>query len=180
MLKAYIHPILLAIFCLGLATNTLANSTKPELPQNYRLVGEAQLKVLWFKVYKAYLYADAQPNNEPNGLHRNLYLTLQYQRDIEKQDLLDETANQWQKQSFDKNKISKWIVELDNSWPNVKQGDQISFFIDQNGLGHFYFNKAYYALFSDSQGCQAFINIWLGANSQYPQQRDQLLGLDHD
>jgi hypothetical protein len=97
------HRIILAtLLSLLLSShNAVASKDSPVSYQawgQWQVVGEAQLSWLFFDVYRSQLLA-------PQGIYEvsedvsphPIALRIQYQRDISRQQLLDATLDQWQK-----------------------------------------------------------------------------------
>lgn len=155
---------LLTICCLLLLAGVTHAAPQP-LPQNMQLVGEAHLKVLWFDIYKAHL---KNPKGEFESLDERQMLTLMYQRDISKQQLLDETREQWRKAGIGKQRYTVWLDKLDRIWPDIRKQDSLAFYRDEQGSGHFYFNNSHIGLLADSEFSRAFLAIWLADGSDFP------------
>ncbi len=163
----------LLLISLILFSAGMAHAVAKTLPDNLQLVGQAELKVLWFSIYKARLESP-EGRYEP-GINP-LMLTLEYQRDISKQQLLEETESQWQQAGINKKDQKEWLRLLNDIWPDISKHDSLSFYQDKEGFGHFYFNKAYIGSINDGGFSQAFLNIWLSENSDFPQLTKQLTG----
>jgi hypothetical protein len=159
--------ISLILFFTGI-THALA---KP-LPDNMQIVGQAELKVLWFKVYSARLESLA---GRYDSAISPLVLHLDYQRDISRQQLLDETASQWQRAKVNLADQARWLASLAQIWPNIRQHDSLSFYQASDG-GHFYHNQRYIGAINDVRFSQAFLAIWLADNSDFPQLTRALTG----
>lgn len=160
--------IVLMIFVAG------AVHAKPEsLPTFMKPVGQAELKVLWFSVYTATL---ASPEGRFISVSEPLLLTLQYKRNISRQDLLEETEYQWDKAGIDKDLYATWLFELEDIWPDISEGDSLTFYQNEKGDGHFYYNQRYIGTLTDGIFNQAFLNIWLSDSSDFPQLTKELTG----
>jgi hypothetical protein len=148
------------------------------LPKHWKQVGEATLSILWFDVYTARLLT---PTGSYAGFKGPLVLQLKYLRNISQQDLLKETAKQFKKFTSVQ-QANQWIKELHSIWPSLKKGDQLAFWIDQNGSGHFFLTAVNTQLsrwigsVDDQLFGQTFIQIWLSKSSSYPKLAKQLRG----
>ena len=58
----------------------------------------------------------------------------------------------------------------------MKKGDQLAFYIDAQGGGHFFFNQKWIGVINEPDFSQAFINIWLSDQSSYPRLAKRLRG----
>lgn len=165
---------LLMLFSFLLASNAAA-STSIHIPTDLKLVGSANLSVWWWDIYNAELY-----NSE--GMYRSnqgpLVLKITYQREIQNDDLLEETAKQWQRFSIPQNKINSWLEQVAPMWPNVAENDTITFYIDNQKHGHFFFNEEFMGSIPDPEFSEHFVNIWLAANGPYPKMTQELTGAD--
>ena len=142
------------------------------LPQNWQRIGEADLSVLWFDVYNAELLS---PDGRYSGINSPLVLKLNYRRNISKLDLLEETQKQIEKFA-PTDQTDLWLTKLSQIWPDIRKGDQLAFWIDQNNTGHFFYNERFIGSFKDPAFSDAFIQIWLSDNSSYPNLAKQLRG----
>ncbi|WP_444997257.1 chalcone isomerase family protein [Aliikangiella sp. IMCC44359] len=164
--------IILGLIHLTLNAEPLAAST-PHLPTQLKLVGQASLSILWWDIYNAELHSLTGQYNEET---RPLVLKLTYQRKISQQDLLKETKSQWQDFNISEKKQKEWLDQLKYIWPNVNKKDTIEFYIDRQHNSHFYYNRNFIGSLFDAEFSQAFINIWLADNSDYPELTKKLTG----
>ena len=142
------------------------------LPDNWKTVGQATLKVLWFNVYTAELLT-TQGNY--SGFEGPLILKLNYLRNISKQQLLEETNKQLQRFVSEK-QASVWSNALQSIWPAIKKGDQLSFWIDGQGFGHFFLKDVWIGSIEDPVFSGSFVQIWLSKESNYPNLAKRLRG----
>lgn len=142
------------------------------LPQNWKKVGEADLKILWFDVYHAELLV---PEGEFSGVEGPLLLRLNYKRNIQQTDLIEETEEQLLKFA-NPARIQQWVTELESFWPSVKEGEQLAFQIDASGRGHFFYNGKWIGSMQDTDFGLAFISIWLSDKSSFPRLAKKLRG----
>ena len=70
-----------------------------------------------------------------------------------------------------------WLAQLEAIWPDIQKGHTLSFVKDTQTSSLFYLNDRYLGQINDANFSTAFLDIWLGPNSQFPKQRQQLLGL---
>lgn len=142
--------------------------------QQLRAVGQGEMSWLWFKLYDATLYSQSgryEPGNYP------LALTLTYARDIERSDLLTATAEEWQRLDLGSDvDRQRWIGQLAALWPDVGAGDRLTFYVDEAGLGHFWWHDQPLGTLADPQFSAAFLAIWLADNSRDPTLTRRLRG----
>lgn len=159
----------ICIFLLLLFSTSASAQLNP--PKDYITVGTAKLRVLWFDIYDVEL---SSPRGRFSEIAGPLLLKLTYLRDIRKQKLLDETANQLR--AIKPSVVRIWLSQLKMIWPEINRGDRLAFLLDSNGFGHFYFNEIYVGTINDTRFGKAFISIWLGQNSEYPDLARKLKG----
>ena len=141
-------------------------------PPNWPVVGKATFSWAFWTVYHARLMTPGgrfEPGKAP------VALSIDYQLDIDGKDLLEQTGKQWRKLGIDKAQRELWLAELAGVWPDVKEGDNLTFVLYANN-GRFYFNQAFLAEIDNTELNRAFIDIWLSPQSEYPKQRRQLIG----
>ncbi len=143
-----------------------------QLPQDWVAVGKADLQVLWFDIYQAEL---STPDGMFHGLNNPMLLQIIYKRNISRDELLDETRKQIR--TFASSEmIPLWIARLEKIWPQIKKGDELIFWIDQEASGHFYYNREWIGSLNDPQFSHAFIQIWLSDRGDYPNLARKLRG----
>ncbi len=166
-MKTLLNSILFALL-IGATTNAQA------VPwDSLQLSGEARLRVLFWNVYDARLFtADGSysENDYP------IALQLSYLRDIDKDDLVDETMNQWRQQGIDAHpRIDEWLFELAALWKDVRKNDAITLVVDSEGRSNFYFNDELLGQIPDPEFGKNFAAIWLSENTTSPRVRERLI-----
>ncbi len=140
---------------------------------SWQEVGRGEMSVLWFNLYQASLLT-------PTGEYRQgdypLKLDIRYQRDIEADDLVNATVEQWQHLNFSEQQILVWQQELLGLWPDVTDGERLAFECLSADSGNFYFNGELLGNVSSPGFAQAFLAIWLSENTSRPDLRAQLMG----
>lgn len=165
MITIYRHLILaLALW----ACSSTATEEKP-----WKLVGEAQLTMFIFDIYRSRLYSD-------DGFYRQgrkpIRLEIHYQRDISADKLVQHTIEQWQHLGIDKVLIQRWATELENIWPDIRKQDTLAFSVNSLGHGEFTHNGQLLEKISDTLFSDAFMAIWLSPNTSRKDLRLQLIG----
>lgn len=144
-----------------------------DVTQTFQEVGRGEMDWLWFSLYKARLMT-------VNGRYQQgqypLLLDIEYYRDIESEDLLEATKDQWQHLAFAENDIQRWLSLLTATWPDVKQGDHLSFKVMDGQTSQFFFNHQPLEIIQDADFAEAFLAIWLSKDTSRPSLRAQLLG----
>ncbi|MDO6720443.1 chalcone isomerase family protein [Psychrosphaera sp. 1_MG-2023] len=144
-----------------------------------KLVGKGRFKFAFWSIYDAALYTqngkyiDGDNDNYRENLP--LYLKLTYLRDIEKQDLVDNTFDQWRKQKLNPEDMAKFRDVLLDIWPNVSASDSLAIEVNSKG-SLFYFNDQPIGPQLTTEFGTFFTGIWLAKNSTEPTLRQQLIG----
>lgn len=158
-------------------TSSVENKTLELTDAGVRLtfleVGRAEMDWLWFNLYRARLLTLTGHYQE--GQYPQL-LDIEYYRDIDAEDLLEATKDQWKHLGFAENDIQRWLGLLDATWPDVKQGDHLSFKVIDGKTSQFFFNHQPLDVIHDTNFAGAFLAIWLSKDTSRPSLRAQLLG----
>ena len=147
----------------------------------WRKVGEATLTWGPFDVYRSQL---STPDGRYTGMQQDQALLITYQRSISRDELVDATREQWQAQGIldSEPNSAEWLRRLQAIWPDVNQGSQLAFVVN-NGQGQFWYRaptaRTAFTPLGPPQSAtfsERFLAIWLGPRTQYPELRLQLLG----
>tara|TARA_R110000868_G_scaffold31062_14_gene114181 strand:+ start:1549 stop:2259 length:711 start_codon:yes stop_codon:yes gene_type:complete len=142
-----------------------------------KVVGEAKLKVLFWDVYNSTLYSQSgeyQTEFFPQALK------IDYLRDINADDLIEKTKEEWEKLGIKQETFSNWIPLLTEIFPNIKKGDTLLLNVTENQQSEFFFNGKTIGKITDKNFGPSFLRIWLDENSSYPKVRNKLIGLNLD
>ena len=137
---------------------------------SYKKVGEGKFEWFWIDIYDMSLYT---PSGEYYENVWPLILKVKYLKNFSKKELLDATNEEWSRQNISYKK--KWIDQLRLLWKNVYKGDEITLFVDDDGISHFFLNQIYLGSVSDKDFTQAFVQIWLSENTLDPSLREQVI-----
>ncbi len=152
---------------------TLPVMAAPPLAQ-LRPVGEAQMHWLWFKLYDATLYS-ADGRYHPAA--RPLALSLRYARDIDRDDLLAATREEWQRLGqVPAHHQSAWLAQLAAIWPDIRAGDRLTLYVDPSGASEFWLGERALGRVAQPAFAPAFLAIWLDEGSRDPALSRQLRG----
>ncbi|WP_233353380.1 hypothetical protein [Photobacterium chitinilyticum] len=160
--------MLLLISILLLAVNV--NAATPW--QSWPAVGDARLTWGPWVIYDSELRTpsgDYRPDSE------DLALVIKYQRNIDKEDLLEATDEQWKHLGIPKVKRQQWLNRLAGIWPDVQKGDRLIFVVNRDG-GIFYWGNQQIGVLPDKEMSMSFLYIWLSPDTSYPDIRRQLIG----
>ncbi|GGP59356.1 hypothetical protein GCM10009347_27210 [Shewanella algicola] len=138
-------------------------------------VGSASMSMMWFDIYSATLYSiDGKYQAEQWPLK----LEIEYHRDIDAEDLIDATVDQWLHLGLSEQQIDQYREQLVNAWPDVKEGDRLTFMVNNRAQAEFLFNDKPYFQVSHIEFPQDFLAIWLSENTSRPKLRQQLIGMN--
>lgn len=138
-----------------------------------KVVGEAQLKVMFWKIYDAKLAA-------PNGEWKKdtpFALSLTYLRDFDGEEIASRSVDEMRDIGYkDEMLLAKWFEQMRSVFPNVKEGENITGVMDNQQNTHFYYDGNLIGSIEDQSFGQAFFDIWLNEKTSEPKMRRQLLG----
>lgn len=147
----------------------------------WRKVGDATLTWGPFTVYTSQLRT---PDGRYAGPQQDQVLIITYKRQIERQDLVDATRDQWQALGImtQEARSQAWLRMLEDLWPDVVPGTQLAFVFRENQGQFWYRASAMQKTFTPLGPRQSadfsknFLAIWLDPRTQYPALRQQLTG----
>lgn len=137
-------------------------------------VGEAKLKVFFWDVYYSSLYS---PTGEYQTDLYPIALKIDYLRDIDAEDLLESTEEEWSKLGIKSAQTTQWLVMLKDIFPDIKKGDTLLLNVNQAQQSMFYLNSQPIGMIEDVEFGGSFLRIWLDKNASYPKVRNKLIGL---
>lgn len=145
----------------------------PTLAADWQQVGSTRLKVWLWSVYDADLHTDS--GDYANAQQRAL--RLRYLRDIKAVDLVESTAEEWQRLGIDVTAThQQWLAQLQQMWPDVREGDCLMVVEDQQGHAQFFNAQGALGSIPSAQFSDDFFAIWLSENSRFAENRDELVG----
>ena len=143
--------------------------------QAWELVGEARLTFLFWPVYDSRLYSlDGQYREG----QRPLRLEIQYLLDVEADDLVSRTLEEWQHQQLQHPRQQQWALQLGTLWPDIREGDILAIELDEAGGNTFYRNGQRLGGVDDDAFGAQFLAIWLSPATSRPELRLALIGND--
>ncbi|WP_133407613.1 chalcone isomerase family protein [Parashewanella tropica] len=170
--------IICILFCTSLFTVQVAQACSIRFPDmesdtnQLKKLGGASFSFLFWDLYKSTLYTSNA--NKPRDANEVLF-KIQYKRDIDKKDLVEQTQVQWEHLKLPPKEYQSYLPELENIWPNVKKGDTLALLVSNKGSS-FYLNQACIGTIADPHFGKRFLDIWLSPNTSEPKQRKRLLG----
>lgn len=148
---------------------------------NWRKVGDAALTWGPFTVYTSQLRS---PDGRYAGPDEDQALIITYQRNIERDYLVEATREQWQATGIMQREPQSeaWLHMLNQLWPDVSPGTQLAFVLNDK-KGQFWYRaspaqKNFTPLgpVQSPAFSQRFLAIWLDPSTRYPELRQQLIG----
>ncbi len=179
-MKAFVFALII-IFMIGLPKLTLAKVTSEgEFDRQLTELGKGSFRWWGIKVYDARLLV----NEEFDGnyfYNRPLTLEIQYDIDIDSEDLVETTREEWEELSISQTDWCRdreqWLTQLSQLWPDLKQGDKLRHEINVQGESVFYFNDQRLGEIKDINFGPCFLSIWLASDTSAPGLRKNLLAL---
>ena len=138
-----------------------------------QLVGQAELKVLFWPIYHSRLYTD---DGRYHPDQRPLQLEIQYLRNIDADDLVSRTALEWEQQDLAHDRHQAWLDTLARLWPDVNENDVRALQLDENDRSTFYLNGELLGTVADPDFGTHFLGIWLSPRTSRPELRAALIG----
>ncbi|RXF03612.1 chalcone isomerase family protein [Pseudoalteromonas phenolica] len=131
------------------------------------------MSVMFWDLYKAELFGKTssyQADTPP------VALKITYLRDIDKVDLIEATLDQWVHIGYENEAIPNWVSQLEQIWPDIKEGSQLTIRVHPDGTSDFYDATSKIGNMNDPQFGKAFLAIWLSEKTSEPELRAQLIG----
>ncbi|MFT4993526.1 MAG: hypothetical protein ACI965_000546 [Paraglaciecola sp.] len=165
------------ILILGLYWGASAMGQTIPLIEQYvpkaQLVGQARLKVLFWNVYDAKLYAAAGVWSS----EMPFALSLKYLRDLDGADIAKRSIDEIRQQGFDDEQaMARWYDTLLKIIPDVSDASTIIGLRNAEGGTILYHNNQLIGEVAEPLFGRWFFNIWLGEKTSEPKLRSKLLG----
>ncbi|MCQ8878393.1 chalcone isomerase family protein [Pseudoalteromonas shioyasakiensis] len=138
----------------------------------FKTVGQSRFQYYFWDVYDATL---ATPSGTYKSAQHPVKLSLTYLRDFAAKDILNATNEQWQHLGKVE-LIGKYDQQLLSLWPDIKEGETLSFVTDAQGHGVFYHQQKKLGGVEAKGFANDFLAIWLSADTSEPTMRKQLIG----
>lgn len=163
---------LLLILCLSGPPAWACNS-----PAQLEPVGEAQLRHWGFRLYTARTFSCRGEALARDGRVSGPFaLSITYDRSIASTALVQATRTQWQALGLMTDHSERWLAQLQQLWPDVQQGDQLTLFIDAAGESQFLLGDQLLGRLVEPEFGPLFAAIWLHPESRFPAARAALMG----
>lgn len=174
LLPLAVISLLAALFAPALNAQPSPSTASVSAPtEELRMVGSARLRVMFWTIYDSSLYS---ADGEFDRIEPDLALAITYRRNIPAADLIERTFDEWQEMGVSSSGQSIWRRQLEQLWPDVKSGDTLTLYVDDELASRFYFNDRFIGTMMESDFTEQFLGIWLSEKSDYPRQRAELTG----
>ena len=140
---------------------------------DFKLVGEGRLKVLFWSVYDSSLYS---ADGAYSSGQRPLRLDIKYLLNIDADDLVSRTRQEWQFQNLTHPRQQQWLDRLQALWPDISASDVLSLRIDERQHSSFFLNGESLGRIEDEDFSRQFLAIWLAQETSQPDLRLALIG----
>ena len=159
-------------FIISILTIPLLMLSINSMATEFKSVGQSRFEYYFWDVYDAKL---ATPSGNYQFGQHPVKLSLTYLRDFAAKDIVKATNEQWQHLGKT-DLLGKFDQQLLALWPDIKEGETLSFITDTQGIGTFYHNDTKLGGIDDSQFADNFLAIWLSPKTSQPDMRKQLIG----
>ena len=130
----------------------------------------------FFTIYHSTLYT---AEGIFDGIEPGLALEIEYRRNIRSSRFVDTARDQWQSMElYDDARSEPWLDELSALLPDVSRGDTITVYVDEEQASVFYYNRQPIGRVADPHFTTDFLAIWLGENSNYQDERNEMINAD--
>ncbi len=138
------------------------------------MVGTGRYSVFLWDIYDATLYA---ANSRWNS-NKPFALSLTYLRDIKGKQISKASIDRIRRQGVtNKNQLKSWANQMLQIFPDVTEGSSITGFVNRKRESVFFYEEDEIGRIRDPEFTRYFFNIWLGLDTEAPELREQLLGL---
>jgi hypothetical protein len=140
-----------------------------------QMVGEARLQFMFWPVYDSRLFT---PGGDYRQGQRPLRFEIEYRRNVNAQDLVSRTRDEWERQQPISMTEQQWLQELARIWPDVAENDVLVLEINAQGESTFLINGSTLGAIAEPAFGERFLDIWLSPNTSRPELRLGLLGMN--
>ena len=161
------------VVCVAFGICCALVSSMVSAQQTWNPVGSTDMRWAVFKLYNITLLTSSgkyQPDDYPQALE------IRYYRNIDKEDLVRATDDQWAKLGIPSDKRELWLPELLAMWPDIKANDRLRIEVDDKGANTFFYNDQQIGGVDNKEFSQAFLDIWLSPETSRPDLRKKLIG----
>ena len=181
----WFYGLLIAISVIGIAQASSPNWQDKTKWENWPTVGKTSLSWLFLKIFKSELKSPSGTYVESGDVTPHpMALSIIYQRDITKEQLIKATREQWDYLGYSEELQKEWLLTLDKIYTNVSKGERLVYVTDGSKGEFIFYDKSLrpkdfpqHTGKIDSEPLNdAILSIWLSPGTEYPKQRKQLIG----
>ena len=155
----------------GAMAPTLPDALR-DLGTGWRPWGSGEMRWFGLRLYNAVLWVAGDSLSDDTAYA----LQLTYQRDIAKSRLVGATLDELKRLGEqDEARLARWQAALEQVFPDVRQGDQITGAHLPGSGARFYLNGRLTGAVADERFARAFFAIWLSPQTREPALRQALL-----
>lgn len=174
------YALLLACLVFGPAQASSPNWQDDTKWENWPTVGKTSFSWLFFNLFKSELKSPSGAYTESADVTPHpMALSIVYQRDISKEQLIKATKKQWDYLGYSQEMQDTWLQTLNNIYTNVSKGERLVY-VTNGSQGKFLFYKQNakqtISEIHNEMLNDAILSIWLSPGTEYPKQRKQLIG----
>ena len=141
-----------------------------------RLQGQARLRFFGLHVYDIRLWAPVLLSTD-DALRKTAALEIEYARALKGLQIADRSLTEMRRVAdFEAAAGERWLVRMQQLFPDVQAGDRITFVHRPGEGGRFHVNGQLVGEVRDAVFARLFIGIWLSPRTSEPQLRSALLG----
>ena len=165
-------PLVVVALLLMLVQGAYASAMMTLVP-NAELVGEARLKVVFFKIYDAQLFAP-QGRYSPYDPY---CLRLTYLIDAKKNRIISQTVKEMRRMEVaSAEQIDRWIPKMEAAFISMAKGSQADFIHTPDGRLTLVANNVVISVIDDTALAKAIMDIWLGPKVRSRDFQNSLMG----
>ena len=163
---------LVIIFNSLFVTVSLSNDWWNSILEKPYFIGEGVLKVFIWDIYILKLYSESKKFNKDKAL----VLEFEYLRNTSKKSVIKASVNELKKVNISNNKLVIWQGYLEQSISDMLKGEKAAIYWEPTGKIIFFVQGGKKVVIQDNEFANAYINIWLGENTERPKLRKKIIG----
>ena len=142
---------------------------------NAKLVGEAQFKVVFFKIYDASLFA----SDGEFSRSKPFALRIKYLVDADKERIINQSIDEMERQKAARpDRLAEWKTLMEENFTDIKENDLAFMVQNSDRTLTLWMNDEEPVTIFDKGFVRAFLNIWVGRKARDKEFQRQLFGLE--
>lgn len=144
------------------------------IPNQFHLLGKGIYSALFWDIYSAELFTPQKTWQK----QQSYALRLTYFRAFSGEAIAKRSIEEIEGLGFvQPERLQQWMQQMQQIFPDVKQGDSLTGMREANGVTTFYYGQRLVGQVEDPLFADWFFGIWLHPNTSAPELRQQLLGI---